>query len=90
VTGSAARCPKRFFGAAEGLWHTGRGKILARRIGVQPLRPPQISHGGCHMVARNNGLSEGSDKPLFLLHIWLRGQDLLKTLQLPNTFEMSI
>ena len=36
----------------------------------------EISHGGCHMVARKNGLSEGSYKLLIYLSFWIRFQDL--------------
>ena len=42
----------------------GVKNLSALPIGTQPRKHPEISHGGCHMVARKNGLSEGSDKPL--------------------------
>jgi len=63
-------------------WYMRREKGLTRRIESQPLQPPQISHGGCHMVAKNNGLSKGFDKPLFLRHVLLRRQATFKTLPL--------
>ncbi len=34
---------------------------------------PEISHGGCHMVARKYGLLEVSYKLLFYMYFWLRG-----------------
>ncbi len=37
--------------------------LSALPIGNPPRKRPEISHGGCHMVARKNGLSEGSGKP---------------------------
>ena len=42
-------------------------------VGVPPLMRPEISHGGCHMVARKYGLLEVSNKLLFYMYFWLRG-----------------
>ena len=42
-------------------------------VGVPPLMRPEISHGGCHMVARKYGLLEVSYKLLFYMYFWLRG-----------------
>ena len=42
----------------------GVENLSALPIGTPPCKHPEISHGDCHMVAKKNGLSEGSDKPL--------------------------
>ena len=42
----------------------GVENLSALPIGTPPRKRPEISHGGCHMVGRKNGLSEGPDKPL--------------------------
>ncbi len=42
----------------------GVENLSALPTGTPPRKRPEISHGGCHMVARKNGLSESSDKPL--------------------------
>ena len=40
--------------------------LSALPIGAPPRKRSEISHGGCQMVARKNGLSEVSDKLLIL------------------------
>ena len=50
-------------------------------VGVPPLMGPEISHGGCHMVARKYGLLEVSYKLLFYMYFWLRGHATFKNLQ---------
>ena len=47
--------------------------LPALPIGNPPRKRPEISHGGCHMVARKNGLLEVSYKLLFYMYVWLRG-----------------
>ena len=79
--------PKYFFGAAERLWHMRREKILTRRIRAHPLRNPQISHGGCHMVARRNNFPKHYYKSLFINNNWLRTLDFN---QRPSGYEFDV